>query len=195
MVKWIKNNLLGWYDPLMDWKWNISNLWGRVTHPFTRTWHWFIKSIQYSRILWRDYDWDYGYILVLLKYKLQRTRKRITKDNLVLKTPLIANEILHVEKLIEKFMEHDFCAEEFEMHDKKWGKLEIDSTPVDDDTQSAKPKLYKAIFSRSNVKTVEDEEQEEKEFRALMDKQEREKQECWNEIFDTMKKYMQGWWD
>lgn len=189
MLKWIKRNLLDWYDSDMNFGWNISNLWGKITHPFTRTWHWLVKSIQYSRLLWSDFDWDYSYILTLLKYKLKRTRIRIKENNMVVAAPVIANEILHVEKLIDKFMDDDFCAEEFAAHDEKWGEMKIGSKPTNN------PQLLEMTFNRKNVLTEEDEEQEGKEFRVLLEKREKEKQECWDEIFDSMKKYMQGWWD
>lgn len=189
MLKWIKRKFFGWYDPLMDWKWNVSNVWGKITHPFTRTWCWVVKSIQYSKLLWNDFDWDYCFILTLLKYKLERTRKRIKENDLIVRAPIIANEILHVEKLIDKFMNDDFCTEEQKAHDKKWGELEIGSKPTDNS------QLVEMVFNRKHVITDEDKEQQEKEYRALMNKREQEKQECWEEIFDSMKKYMQGWWD
>lgn len=108
---------------------------------------------------------------------------------MVVAAPVIANEILHVEKLIDKFMDDDFCAEEFAAHDEKWGEMKIGSKPTNN------PQLLEMTFNRKNVLTEEDEEQEGKEFRVLLEKREKEKQECWDEIFDSMKKYMQGWWD
>ena len=54
----------------------IRNCFYTIKGYFRKT----IKILQYIPILWIDEDWDYGYILSLLRYKLDRTRKNFRKN-------------------------------------------------------------------------------------------------------------------
>jgi len=180
-----------WYDPDMDWKWNVQNIWGNLTHPFTRTFHWFVKSIQYSRLLWNDFDWDYSYILILLQYKLKRTRKRILDNNIILRAEEIAAQIKHAEDLIQKWYDDDFCKDLYEAHDKKWGKMVDLSEPIEHNGI----KMYTWNMSRENATTPELQEQEKKEFMAIHQKAEEAKEKNFDELFAHIRKYIQGWWD
>ena len=181
-----------WYSKEMDWKWNVGNIWGKLTHPFTETFHWIVKSIQYAIFLRKDFDWDYSYILRLLRFKLKRTRKQILENNLILRADEIAAQIEHAEKLIDKWEEDEFCVELREAHEEKWGKLVDRSEPIESDNGI---KLYTWNWSRENATTPELEEQEKKESMEIYEKQDQAKEKNLDELFAHMRRYMQSWWD
>jgi hypothetical protein len=74
-------------------------------HKFFR---FLIKWFQYAPILWRDYDWDYAYILRLLQYKLRRTREQLWKYDYLLNTRRQCKEIRLAELLIDRILKDEY---------------------------------------------------------------------------------------
>jgi hypothetical protein len=179
-----------WYDPSMGWKWNLLNVWGKLTCPFTRVFWWLIKSIQYSIFLWKDFDWDYLYILRLLQYKLKRTRKTILSNNLVCDTDEIASQIRYAEDLIQKEIDGDFCEDLYEAHEKKWGKIKCLHSPDDNDNR-----FYKLNITTENAVTPELRKMERAERRKIHDKYEEAKKKNLDELFNYMRNQIECWWE
>jgi len=179
-----------WYSAEMDWKWNLGNIWGKITTPFTNFFWWIIKSIQYSWFLRKDFDWDYVFILLLLQYKLKRTRKRIIKNNILLHSEQVASEIKHAEDLIQNWRDNEWCEDLQKAHDKKWGE-QISFKNSD----TNKKLTWLLGRTRENATTQELRAQEIKEQRAISNAMGDAEQKCWNEIFNQIKKYGQNWWD
>jgi len=175
----------------MDWKWNLGNIWGKLTHPFRRVFWWIVKSVQYSILLWNDFDWDYSYILLLLQYKLKRTRERILDNNIILRAEEVAAQIKHAEDLIEKWKKDDFCTDLYEAHEKKWGKIVDLSEPIDVNGMT----MYTWNMSRENATTPELQEQEKKEAQEIYQKAEEAKEKNFDELFAHLRKHIQEWWD
>jgi len=188
--RWVYK-LTNWHDSEMSWKWNISSLWGSLTHPFTRTWHWFIKSIQYSIILWSDFDWDYSYILVMLQYKLKRTRLQIEENDLVVSAPQQIAQIKHAEDLIQAYFDDNFCEELYKAHEEKWGDGKMEFTPVPNST----PAVSTMDIRYPKANTEEEVEQADQERHEIYKKHEKAKQECLDEIFQHIRKHIESWWD
>lgn len=180
-----------WYDSEMDWKWNLGNIWGKLTHPFTEFCYWMVKSIQYAWFLRKDFDWDYFYILLLLQYKLKRTRKRIIENDLVVRVEEIAAQIKHAEDLIQNWRDDNFCEDLHKAHEEKWGDTVDLSEPFLKNGRT----YYTWNMSREKATTPELREQERKEQRVIYSAHEKAKQECWNDIWNQIKEYGQWWWD
>jgi len=180
-----------WYSSEMNWKWNIGNIWGKLTSPFTEFFHWAVKSAQYAKLLWNDYDWDYAYIFNLLQYKLKRTRKRIVANNLILRSEEVAAQIKHAEDLIEKWREDEFCKDLYDAHDEKWGEMVDLSKPVEHNGS----RYHIWDMSREKATTPELKDQEKKEWMAIHQKADEAKEKNLDELFAHMRKYIQGWWD
>jgi len=183
--------MFDWYESDMSLWWNVKSLWHSLTYPFRRTWDWMVKSIQYSIVLWKDFDWDYTYILVLLQYKLKRTRKRILDNNIILRSEEVGAQIKHAEDLIQKWFDDDFCKDAQKAHDKKWGEIINFTKEVDWNGR----KVHQLDIQRANVTTEEEKAQEEQEQRAIWNRQEYERQQCLDEIFAHIRKHIQEWWD
>lgn len=179
-----------WYDQLMGWKWNLSNIWGKLTRPFIRVISWVIKSIQYSIFLWRDFDWDYSYIFNLLQYKLKRTRETILSNNLICDAEEIASQIEYAEDLIQKEIDNDFCKDLYEAHKKKWGKIKSLCSPSDNDSGSCRLDI-----TTENATTPELRRIERSECRKIHDKSEEARQKNLDELFTHLRNCIEHWWD
>lgn len=81
---------------------------------------WEIKCRDYALFLKDDFDFDWTYILLLLRYKLQRTRRSIEDGNHN-DRKATAKEIAEVESLLWKVTEHDYEEEFLKVFHKKYG--------------------------------------------------------------------------
>lgn len=97
----------------------LKDLFLKLTRPVRRFFSWIIKSIQYSFFLRNDHDWDYNYILILLQYKLKRTRKAIQSNNLIVDVNEIVDQIKHAEDLLQSWINDEIGDELFEAHREK----------------------------------------------------------------------------
>lgn len=161
--------------------WNIGVIWDKITYPFRRVFDWMVKSIQYSILLWSDFDWDYVYFLKLMRYKLSRMRKRIIANNLIRAAEQVGAEIKHAEDLLTHLIEDDFHEDLMDAHEKKYGRF----TFRDDDN----------IFSREFVNTEEEKKQEQQEFREILDKQYEAREQCKRELVEHVICRLERWWD
>lgn len=79
-----------------------------IKYKIYRFFHNLAKIWEYSCFLWNDYDWDYIYILKLLKIKLRRTRERIFKNALIGDYKKVVKQIKLAELLIDRIIEDDY---------------------------------------------------------------------------------------
>ena len=125
-----------------------------------------IKNIiDYIPIVYKDRDWDYEFILDILRYKLERTRDRIKNDNIVESTNRIVDEINTQIKLIDDYRNND---EIYELSH-----------------QSLLSKIAKAKSENTKDKYL-------KQYYTNLLKEENK---AWCKIFDYMKEHMRAWWD
>jgi hypothetical protein len=185
------------FDELMGWRWSLLNVVSTyITDPISFFFYWLKTSFQYAIFLWDNgQDWDYAFLLRLLRFKLQRKYDFFTSDyTSISEAPEVAKEIKEVIDLIDAYYEDDFAKEENAAHKAKWGEVKMtfdkDVVYAEDGTILG----YKIGFDVPNAKTKEDLERYEKEKNELYDLERKQKQECWNAIWDKMKK-AEGWWD
>ena len=154
-----------------------------IIRSIKRFFQWIFKSFQYSWFLRNDYDWDYGYILKLLRYKLRRTRETISKNKIITDEEItkISNQIIEEEKRIQRFLDDEY-------------NIQIKS----DMNIQEKYGETKMVFVDSTVQFLPewgDKVQYKKDMRIVYEKWEQARQKDFNEIFDLMKKNLQNWWD
>ncbi|KKL15740.1 hypothetical protein LCGC14_2502550 [marine sediment metagenome] len=185
--------MFGWYDSEMDWKWNSKSLWRTLTHPFTRFFWWMVKSVQYSWFLRKDFDFDHHYILRLLKYKLQRTRKCIISNNIILAADQVGAEIKHAEDLLTKIINgsHDLLPELQKGHENKWGPDINISKEIEVNGQ----KMYEWKRYRKNATTPELQKQEQQEQFDIYKAQDEELKKIEESLSEHILKFYKGWWD
>ena len=181
-----------WYSSEMGVKWNLSSLWLQVSRPYARVFWWLVKSFQYSIFLWKDFDWDYCFFLMLMQYKLKRMKRQILANNIILRSEEVGSQIQHAEDLIEKYLTDDFCTAEQEAHEKKWGETKDLSRSIIDTNGN---KLYEWDMCREKATTEALKAQEKQEQRELYDKSEQEKEQCLTDLFNHIRLHIKEWWD
>ncbi len=168
----------------------LRDLWWKLRYPFRRTWAFLCAWFSYGRFLWNNYhDWDYAYLLSLLKFKLSRMEKHFRGPNChIVDGVKVADEIKEAIDLITTIEEAKFVDQEHEEHDKKWGELDIrlgEETPMG----------HVAIFHRDNAVTEEDKEQETKELLAISELEEQRTQAAYNKLVSQIAERIRCWWD
>lgn len=161
----------------------------RIKLPFVLAWEFLERIWAYIPILWHDRDWDYAFILRLLKFKLERTRKRIVANDFISEAKQVGEEIQHAEMLIERYLEDDYCREEMKAHEDKWGKLKMEFV----DNPNGAGRIVK--FTTEKALTLEETKQAEKERHAIYKEQDRRQQQDWKDLWDHLKAKMQRFWD
>ena len=146
-----------------------------------------IKIFAYLPILWEDEDWDFEYLLILIKYKLSRMRDTIHKNNFIAKYEqrdifIGINQVInHIDNYINdtesyKEINGDLPFKIRFRHKKlENGCYNLISWNEDENRQlnDEEEKIYTQYIINSN------------------DWQQKE----WEAIFDTIKKEGQKWWD
>ncbi len=75
----------------------------RTKHFFTK-----LKRLkQWSKIIWKSEDWDYGFLLILMSEKLKRMEELHRKDGHSENSDKYADEISEMKKEIDKLIEID----------------------------------------------------------------------------------------
>jgi len=146
------------------------------------------KLREYKKILQKDADWDWIYILRLLKYKLERTRKCILSNDIVVSAPKIAKQIQAVETLLERVEKDQYFDEISKDFHQKYGKLRMV-------TKKVKGKPYHAVKCNFTKETETNSKEIHKEFSKLRRRAEFMQRNDIKKAFALMHKNIWGWWD
>lgn len=133
------------------------------------------RIIKWLPILWKDRDWDYSFILIILQFKIRQNRKYISKYGLAANKDKIIKEMKTVENLLERLADcQKYTEKDFRQHYSKWKRDSSDLV---------------------NNLLIPPSEQEYKEFKILIDKE----IYMWNQdmdyTFKMLKKHLRNWWD
>lgn len=148
------------------------------------------RSVDYIKLGWNNYDWDSHYIYEVLQFKLKRTLKELESGHSI---PNQYNELKALKlaiKLGDRLVEDWNHYSQFrDLHDAKWGKLDMDFEPVEDSNN------LRLISSRPNANTKEEKEQELSDFMTALKKDDRRKQRDREIYFKILAKYIEYMWD
>ena len=145
---------------------------------------------KYSKFLRKNYDWDYIYIIDLLRYKIKRVRKYIKKHDIIERQTLdkIVSQMTETEKLLERIISNDYIADiEKEFIEKFGGKIRL-----------------KTKFKKNHVLDIEHDyseinenqiEEAKKEFEQILDREFELKKADLKKAFELMTENIWGWWD
>lgn len=142
-----------------------------------------LNIIKYIPIIYKDRDWDQYFLFKLMQFKLIRMEDLFINHSHLANNERYAKQMRVCINLLSRISEDEYHENVFKNHDKKWGDIEFSSGEED------------FGITRPNVKTKEDEKQENKEYRILSDKLVKLQQQDIDMLFLNMRKYIQNWWD
>jgi hypothetical protein len=151
------------------------------------------RSFDFAVHGWNSYDWDYGYLLELIEFKLKRMKKEIDNGHHV--PDKTTNQSLRIcIKLLKKINFRDYHYF-MDLHNKKWGDCEWVWHRTDEEGKEIPNGASRVEFKRPNAVTEEEKAKEREEFRIAykLDDAQRERDVRW--LFNIMAKYHQCWWD
>ena len=101
-----------------------------------------------------------------------------------------ADKIKKCVLILDRLMEDEYHESAFKNHYKKWGHPSMSFKDYDKD-----PEMQEMLIKYPNVKTVQDQEQESKEFRICSKFESDLREQDLDILFSDMRKHIQTWWD
>lgn len=146
------------------------------------------RSYDFAKIGWSNYDYDYAYLLDLMRFKLERIEKEIL--NGYGEPDKRTNQSIRIcIKLLKKIAHKDY--QYFtELHYAKWGDPELTSH-----THPDSKGLYRVTIEHKNAVTDEQKEQQKKEFLEAYKKDQKQEERDTRLLFAIMAKYHRRWWN
>jgi hypothetical protein len=157
----------------------------------------FFRSIKYGienlinwfPVIWKDRDWDHWFLYMILKKKLSDMEEYHRKYGHTVNAEKTADEMKTCVNLLDRLMKDEYHEMVFKKHDEKWGEPEFNWDECEREG-CCELKIF-----RTNIKDEKDKEQETKEFRRLCEHEANLRKQDIDYLFETMKKYIQSWWD
>lgn len=150
--------------------------------------------IKWLNIIWNDRDWDYYFFLIMMKKKLEGMEHQHRVYSHCIDSEKITKKMRVCIHLLDRIIEDDYCKKEYEDHDKKYGKLDIDSKPSQYD-KNGKILTYKMIFNRDKVTNDRIKKYERDDFRRIIKKSDNIKNNDKNMLFDMLRRNIFQFWD
>lgn len=154
--------------------------------PIIRFYRQVSRSLAWAKLAWNNYDWDHGYLMEVIVFKLKRMEKEILNGHHI--PDKVTNQSLKLcVKLGEKLRKDDYHYFGG-LHNAKWGPVEFIEK-----TDKATGRTYTGM-GRSGI-PVEKEEQERAEFVEAYRKDDSIKARDTRWFYGIMAKYQEYWWD
>lgn len=147
------------------------------------------KLKDYKKILTDDEDWDWTYILRLLRYKLERTRKCISANGIIKEAPQVARQIRQVEVLLDRVEKDRYFWQISKDFHKRYGRLKMVSG------KSVPGRNYTTAILKFTKETTQNSKKIHRQHRRLWEKAHKMQQDDLKTAFELMHKNIWGWWD
>jgi len=147
------------------------------------------KVKEYKEFLKNDHDWDWAYIIRLLRYKLERTRKCILENDIIKGSKKVAREIQVVENLLDRVAEDNYFHEITKDFHKKHGKLKSIYK------KSEYGPNWLTSISKFTKETPQNRKRLHAQYARLWTKASKMQQDDLKKAFDLMNKNIWNWWD
>jgi hypothetical protein len=147
------------------------------------------KLREYKTVLAKDEDWDWIYILRMLRYKLERTRKCIRANKIIVAAPKVGRQIREVEILLERVEKnryHDEISKDFR---KRYGRLRMISGKREPGSVDIPVTFKYQRETPNNARRIH------REAHRLWLRAERMQRRDLEKAFTLMLKNIWGWWD
>ena len=147
------------------------------------------KVREYARVLRKDEDWDWAFIIRLLQYKLKRTRFCIESNNIAASSKRIAKEIKAVENLFGAVLENRYYDEFGKNFTKKYGSGRFVYGKKERGTK------YRSVSVCFRGETEKNRKKILREFCLLHRRADHALERDLNKAFALMAKNIMRWWD
>lgn len=138
--------------------------------------------IKWSPIIWRDRDWDSGFLMLMLEYKLSNMSALHRKYGNKVCSEKTANDLEYASKLARRIADEDYTKEAFGDKFYLLEKNKMEFEPFGNGNSS------RLIFTG-----LTDEERE--EMRRLRDWEHELMDMDIEKLFDMMRRDLKSWWD
>ena len=162
-------------------------------------WKWFPT-------IWKDRDWDHGFIYEVIKVKLKNQGKYIDFHNRHTRAKRDAEKMLLCTRLIQRCQDDHYNMEYMDYHDSNYNwvdvedkpelkKLEIEQLSENFDEYFKKyPRQYKRVMSGEVNRFSRPIEEKTKDIIAMEIAHENQDR-CRKILFKLMERNIEGWWD
>jgi len=144
--------------------------------------------VKWLPVIWKDRDWDSYHIFKLLHFKLSNMEKLFRVHGNHVESSKDADDIKICINLLNRILKNEYGEMVFKNHDEKWGEPKFSWETID------KQECMGLNIIRENV-TVKNEEQERKEFKELIKREDILKKQDINYLFNYLAKHIRNWWD
>lgn len=166
--------------------WKLESLWDRYTERIGR-------SYAFAKHGWLSYDFDAGTLWPLIAFKLKRIHPVLVNGHAIQEDEDM-NALLEAIAICERLGNDEYENQYYELHNKKYGELDMKSDRVASVDADGKPLTYYCDMSRPGV-TPENEAQERAELRTVWENGERDLQADMDRLAFLLKNYSRKWWD
>lgn len=145
------------------------------------------RALVFAKIGWSNYDYDYAYLLDLMRFKLERMEKEIL--NGYGEPDKKTNQSIRIcIKLLKKIAHRDYHYF-IDLHYTKWGQPELEHLESDEKGYS------RVSIKHEKAITENDKELQTKEFLEAYAKDQKQEERDTRLLFAIMAKYHKRWWD
>lgn len=142
-------------------------------------------------VMWKDAQWDYSYLYVILRKKLTLMQKAFSSPKAMsISSDEKATEIKECIKILDRLIENDYNKEGYEAYYNKWGKPVFETEEIEGEKG-----FVKLNITHPNVKTEQDSRQQSLEVIWAARKEVEERTEDVENLFTNLQNKIEDWWD
>jgi len=135
------------------------------------------RFVDYAPLIWCDEDWDHGYILKMLCYKIRRHRQYLVKFHHHVGWKHDVKNMLIAEQTLDRMMKDDYARKEWSQHWKRW------------------PHRGWGIEQPDGNTRIEWRRGERKDVGRIFKLEQQRKHADWKFLFNHLYKHLEEWWD
>ncbi len=144
------------------------------------------RMFKWFPVIWNDREWDYLFLLDILKHKLENDSVYYENDGVTVNSKKVAKQMKMCIALIDRISKDDYSMFMLDKLDEKYGEFIFLPTEREGYTS----------LTRENLKDNEKlHEQYRKDSKRFLDYEVCMRNQDKEYLFDTMKKHIFRWWD
>lgn len=180
------------FEPLPPWKelyYSVRRFFD--SGPFRYRWYrdGLANTIRWLPVIWRDQDFDHVYMLDMWATKFQHMADFFNSEYaMTCNASERAKELQECADACRRISLDEYDREAMDAYDAKWGKLEMGSEPTEHGTR-------KLVFHRAGILNTYDEKRHAKEYLAIAQQADKDKQADINRLCKAISKRLLYWWD